>query len=163
MKRREEIGSGKGRYGGIVAVMIMTGLACSLKLEYSDTAEHLSEGAVALFHQRLDEGRYDDLADSLSQRVRESSEKTQVLAELKKAHDEFGSYLSSEKSVAACFPGEVRLGYHTRFKNGDATEVFRWSTQERHPTLLEYHVWRGFSYLPEDGEGCGSAGTTQKR
>jgi len=108
-----------------------------------------AEEAVEPFHQRLSQGRYEDLYDMCHGHVQALETKQCLLAGIRGTLERFGNLVSAEQKIATCFPLEVRFVYHSRYDKGDAAEILQWRLEHVPPSLLLYHVSPGFGGLPK--------------
>ncbi len=66
------------------------------------------------------------------------------MAKMRETREQLGELLSSERVGAACVGGEVRLVFHSKYRNYDTTEMFRWRIEGTRGALVQYQVSRGF-------------------
>lgn len=123
---------------------LVLSVSCSTSSGGGALQLRIAENATDLFHQRLTEERFEDIVDSGDDVFRSVAPKELIMAKMRETREQLGELLSSERVGAACVGGEVRLVFHSKYRNYDTTEMFRWRIEGTRGALVQYQVSRGF-------------------
>jgi hypothetical protein len=104
-------------------------IACDVSLKrgsfQKDRAASIS--ATERLHVFYNEERFDNFYDLGSPDFQKNFTREQFKASMANVRSTTGRHLTSKLVGSSCFPGEVRLLYHSSFGSGPFTEIVIWS------------------------------------
>ena len=127
---------------GVLAVIVFASCV-SIRPGYFEDDQKTAERAVELFHSRLSNERYEEIYNDTAEEFRKTAEKTDLIAVMKRTHEQFGAFERTSRTdakVTMAVPRQVWLAYKTTYEKGDATEEFLWLVNFEQVKLASYRV-----------------------
>ena len=125
--------------GALLAVLLIWSCGRRVYADYK-TGDH----AVAVFHQRLDREKYDEIFDNTTEEFRRAGTQEDQIAFFENVHQKMGS-LKQARLAGFNFNTNNTgttfvLTYNSEFARGSGQEVFTWFMKDGSVKLNGYHI-----------------------
>jgi hypothetical protein len=128
------------RYVFLLVVISLTLVACTETIK----GKSVAEPQVAVFHERLNAGRYQEIYGGASDEFRTSAPEEKVIALFSAIGSKLGKVKSSSIKTwnvrTFNFVTSVNLVADTQFEHGTGTETFTFSVSGDKATLVGYNI-----------------------
>jgi hypothetical protein len=137
----------------LVLFLLLASASCTVSVSPGYIAEDKTNTEIAIdkFHQRLDEGKYEDIYNDAYPAFQQSQSKEALIDDMRRTHEKYGKMVEVTGKVVNVIVGapvQIRAIYNTRFEKGDATEMFNFVKSGDSVKLALYRVSDGTSQLP---------------
>ena len=135
----------KHNFSVLIAAFLIVNIACScIKPVSYNEDKKIADEATRMFHNLLDDERYEDLYALTAEEARATKSKDVFIFIMRMVRTNFGKAqkitLIESKIVRRAGFTEVHLSYRTEYEKSDHPEDFVWYVKENKASLFSYHT-----------------------